>query len=73
MNTYDSRGKQSRTLLFVGMAWVILLIKFLISGMTLPIVGTMTEMTAIEFGSAFALIMAPWLGREYTEKVKVDV
>ncbi|CCU70914.1 hypothetical protein [Thalassolituus oleivorans] len=68
----DARGKQSTTLFFVSVSWVALLIKFLIAGMTLGPLGTMHEMSAMDFGSAVTAVLAIWLGREWTEKRKPE-
>jgi len=62
------RGKQSTTLFFVGVSWAVVLVKFLVAGTTLGPLGIMPPMGAGEFGSAVALILAIWLGREWQEK-----
>ena len=63
----DSRGRESHTLLFVALAAVVLIYKFAVSGLTL--FGLVfPSMSAGEFGAAFALILAVWLGREWTDK-----
>lgn len=63
----DSRGRESHTLLFVALAALVLTYKFAVAGLT--IYGlTFPAMTAGEFGAAFVLILAAWLGREWTEK-----
>lgn len=64
----DSRGRESMTLSLVVPAWLALLVKFLLAGLTLPVVGAVPPMSATEFGMAIAGIMAIWLGREWTEK-----
>ena len=66
----DSRGRESHTLLFVGFAAVILNVRFALAGFKIFDIGIMPGMTAIEFGTAFGLVMAVWLGREWTDKVK---
>lgn len=63
----DSRGRESHTLLFVGLASVVLIIKFAFAGMT-PFGLSVPPMTAGEFGISFAAVMAVWLGREWTQK-----
>jgi len=63
----DSRGRESHTLLFVAMAALVLIYKFAVAG--LQIFGlTFPNMSAGEFGLAFAAILAVWLGREWTDK-----
>lgn len=64
----DSRGKESKTLSFVFVSWVVLVFKFLVAGMTLGPLGTMSPMNASDFGMAVGTILAIWLGREWTEK-----
>jgi len=64
----DSRGNQSITLLMVVIAFAVTTVKFLIAGMTLPVIGQQAAMTASEYGMAFAAELAVWLGREWTEK-----
>lgn len=64
----DSSGKESRTLFFVTVSWVAILIKFILAGMTLPVFGVVPLMTATEFGSSVAFVLAIWLGREWIKK-----
>lgn len=66
----DTRGRESTTLTFVFISWLAVLIKFIIAGFTLPVLGDMPPMTAGEFGGATTAILAVWLGREWTEKRK---
>lgn len=63
----DSRGRESHTLMFVAIAAMLLIAKFAIAGLTL--FGLVFPgMSAGEFGAAFTLILAVWLGREWTDK-----
>lgn len=64
----DSSGRESRTLFFVTASWLVVWVKFLLAGVDLPFVGKVPPMTATEFGSAVAFILAIWLGREYVKK-----
>ena len=64
----DSRGKQSVTLFFVTVSWAAVTVKFFVGGALLVPLGVMPTMTAGEYGAAVALILAIWLGREWTEK-----
>ncbi len=68
--TMDTRGKQSRTLFFVTVSWLAVLVKFLLAGVNLGRFGVMPNMTALEFGGAVLAILGAWLGREWTEKSK---
>lgn len=63
----DSRGKQSVTLFFVSVSWLVLIIKFVASGFDTPF-GTIPEMNAADFGLAAVGLLGAWVGREYTEK-----
>lgn len=63
------RGKQSTTLLFVSLSWLAIFVKFIVAGVSLGPLGIMPQMSATEFGTSVALILAIWLGREWTEKV----
>ena len=63
----DSRGKFSWTLTMVFPAWLVLIAKFAISGITYA--GfTVAPMDAISFSTAFIAIMGPWLYREKVDK-----
>lgn len=64
----DSRGRESHTLLFVAMAALVLIGKFALAGLTAFGLGPVPDMSAGEFGASFGLVMAVWLGREWTEK-----
>lgn len=63
----DARGKQSVTLFFVAVSWLVLIIKFLAAGLDTPF-GQIPDMNAADFGLAAVGILGAWVGREYTEK-----
>jgi len=63
----DSRGRESHTLLFVALAALVLIYKFAVAGLMLWGL-TFPDMSATEFGIAFAAVLAVWLGREWTDK-----
>ena len=65
----DTRGKQSITLTLVVPACLLIMAKYAISGMAFGVYGIQPPMTAIEFGTGFMLVLAPFLQREWTEKV----
>lgn len=65
----DTRGKKSWTLFFVLVSWSAVLIKFILAGVSLGSLGIMPNITALEFGGAVTAILAPWIAREYTEKI----
>ncbi len=64
----DTRGKESITLFFVTVSWVVLLCKFALAGINLGALGLMPAMGALEFGGAVSAVLLIWLGREWTEK-----
>lgn len=67
---FDARGNQSKTLMFVTVSWLVVVVKFTVAGINLGPLGVMPAMSAGEFGAAVALILAIWLGREWREKTK---
>lgn len=64
----DVRGKPSRTLPFVAGSWLAVTLKFIVAGVTLGPLGEMPAMDASTYGSAVALILAIWVGREWKQK-----
>lgn len=65
--TKDSRGKESKTLMFVSVTWAVMVFKFAIAGLEFKGI-TAPEMDIQSFGIAVAAVLAIWLGREWTEK-----
>lgn len=59
----DSRGRESRTLLFVSISWFVVVMKFAIGGL-----WGIPEMSGIDFGVAVTGILAVWVGREWGDK-----
>lgn len=59
----DSRGKRSKTLFFVSIPWLVLVVKFLVGGL-----WGMPVIEAEDFGLAVAAVLVPWVGREWKEK-----
>lgn len=57
----DSKGKESTTLTFVTVAFLAVLIKYLLGGIYGP------EISTGEFGAAVTLILGIWLNREWKE------
>lgn len=62
----DSRGRQSITLTFVAVSWAVVTLAFARSWLA-PLDG-LAPMGASEYGGAVAMVLAIWLGREWTEK-----
>jgi hypothetical protein len=63
----DIRGRESTTLFFVYISWLLLVVKFAVGGFETPF-GTMPVIGATEFGIAVTAILAIWTAREYKEK-----
>lgn len=75
----DSSGRESKTLFFVTISWLVLVLKFALAGWSLKfqvIDIVFAPMTATEFGLAFAGVIGIWLGHEWAQKpttpAKVD-
>lgn len=66
--TLDSRGNESKTLVFVAISWLAVTGKFVVAGLVLGPLGTAPAMGAGEYGAAVLAILTIWLGREWTEK-----
>lgn len=64
----DSQGRESRTFVIVSLSWLGVWVKFIGAGLTLPVIGAVPPMSATEFGTAVAAIMAVWVGREWVKK-----
>ena len=64
----DTKGKPSWTLTMIVPGYGALTMKFLASGLTYPIVGTIPVMSGGEFAAAAMVLLAAWVTREATEK-----
>ena len=64
----DARGKQSRTLVFVSVAFAAVTLKFLVGGMELPGLGPQPEVDVSAYGSAALMIIGTWVAREWKDK-----
>jgi hypothetical protein len=67
----DSSDRESVTLTFVTVAFFIVTIKFILAGYDLSWLGlgVTTSISITEYATAFAAILAVWLGREWVKKV----
>jgi hypothetical protein len=65
----DSRGNPSLTVTLVVPACIVVISKYLVSGVMLGAFGVQPLMTASEFGSGFMMILAPLIAREINEKL----
>lgn len=66
----DTRGRESTTLFFVRVTWAVMVLKFLVAGIAIPEVMSFPDINISDFGLGTAGVLAIWLGREWTEKVK---
>ncbi|WP_303909455.1 hypothetical protein [Thiohalomonas denitrificans] len=64
----DSRGHPSITLTFVTVSLLVVLVKFALAGLTLPVLGDVPEMSGVDFAAAAGALLGIWWGREKTEK-----
>lgn len=61
---FSERFRESTTLKFVTGAWVLFMAKYMVSGMTIYGV-VQASIDPLAFAGGTALILAPWLHREY--------
>ena len=64
----DAGGRESRTLAFVGISWLALLVRFVAGGLSVawgPVRFEVAPTMMVDFGAAVAAVLAIWLGREW--------
>ncbi|MDH5185406.1 MAG: hypothetical protein OEX12_16120 [Gammaproteobacteria bacterium] len=64
----DSRGHPSITLTFVAISLLVVLIKFILAGLTIPGLGEVPAMSGVDFAAAAGAVLGIWWAREKTEK-----
>lgn len=67
----DSKGRESRTLWFVTMTWLIMTLRFVGGGIELtagPFHWIVQPSLVLDYGAAVAAILAVWVGREWARK-----
>ena len=64
----DSRGQPSWTLTMVVPGFFSLTAKFLVGGLTFPVVGLIPLMSGLDYAAAAAAILGVWVTREYNDK-----
>ena len=66
----DSSDRESRTLVFVTVAFIIITVKFALSGLDLSEfgLGKASAVSITEYATAFAAVLAVWLGREWVKR-----
>lgn len=71
----DTRGRESRTLAFVGVTWLIMSARFVFGGLAADLSGFHFAIDAtpmIDYGTAVAAILAVWIGREWVDAKRAD-
>ena len=66
----DSIGRESRTLAFVGIAFIVLTIRFFAGGFELtlgPVHWLVQSAPLTDYGVSVAAILAVWVGRTWVE------
>lgn len=69
----DVRGRESRTLAFVGLTWMLLCARFAMGGFSIglgPIHFEVGSTPMVDFGAAVAAVLSIWLGREFLREKK---
>lgn len=64
----DTRGRESRTLAFVLVAFSLMSLRFALGGLGCDLGGFRFEVgvtSMIDYGAAVAAVLAVWLGREW--------
>lgn len=66
----DSSLRESKTLLFVTIAFLAITIKFMLAGVDLSVYGfgKPSDISLGEYASSFAMVLAVWLGREWVKR-----
>lgn len=67
----DARGRESRTLAFVGITWALMTARFVAGGFAVAVGDFRWEIAAtamVDYGAAVAAVLAVWLGREWINK-----
>ena len=67
----DSRGRESRTLWFVTVSWLVMTLRFIAGGIEFsvgPVHWAIAPSLVLDYGGAVAAIVAVWVGREWVSK-----
>jgi len=67
------RDKESKTLFFVTVAFIVITLRFVFGGISLQSGGLSIQIPTsglVDYGTAFAAVLAPWLVREWKEKAE---
>ncbi len=72
----DARGRESRTLWFVTVTWLIMTARFIAGGIEFtvgPVHWSIAPSLVLDYGGAVAAIIAVWVGREWVSRRTSDV
>ena len=64
----DSLGRESRTLFFVAVSWLMMTLRFIAGGLAFeygPIRWDIAPALVTDYGVAVAAVIAVWVGREW--------
>ncbi len=67
----DARGRESRTLSFVVVAFSLMTLRFVLGGLDFDFGAFHYEVAStpmVDYGAAVAAVLAVWLGREWINK-----
>jgi|PlaIllAssembly_1097288.scaffolds.fasta_scaffold00079_21 hypothetical protein len=70
----DTRGRESRTLFFVGVSWLVITARFVLSflGGVVEEFAALSQVSILDYAKGVTVIMAIWLGREWLDKTTDD-
>ena len=72
----DACGRESRTLAFVGLTWLLMTLRFALGGLSFTVAGLtlqIAQTAMIDYGAAVAAVLAIWVGREWVDTKRQDV
>ncbi len=64
----DTRGRESRTLFFVSVSWLMMTVRFIAGGLSFaygPIKWEIAPALVTDYGVAVSAVVAIWVGREW--------
>lgn len=67
----DSKGRESRTLWFVTVTWVVMTARFMAGGIEVvvgPVHWSVAPSLVLDYGGAVAAVIAVWVGREWVTR-----
>ena len=71
----DGHGRESRTLWFVALTWMVMTLRFLMGGVDLTagwLHWAITPSPILDYGAAVSAILAVWVGREWVNRKVKD-